>query len=84
MFKKFNEVPYEKLPEDENLQGHALQVMETVSLAVSMLDDYDELVSALRQVGGSHGTHDLQQAHFDVSSIAPLSLHCTASCIMYS
>ena len=70
MFTKFNEIPHDQLPKNEHLQSHALQVMETVSLAVSLLDDYDELVSALRQVGGSHGTLDLKQAQFDVSSIA--------------
>lgn len=68
MFKKFSDVPYEELSENENLQSHALQVMETVSLAVSLLEDTEELVSALKQIGGSHGSHDLQQAHFDVSS----------------
>lgn len=67
MFKKFADVPFDKLPEDENLQSHGLQVMETVALAVSSLNDPADLVEVLRELGGSHGPHNLQKAHFDVS-----------------
>lgn len=67
MFKKFCDKPYEELPEDEHMQSHALQVMETVALAVSSLNDMEELLVVLRELGGAHGSQGLQQAHFDVS-----------------
>ena len=69
MFKKFCDLPYDQLPENEHLQGHAYQVMETVGLAVSSLNDTDELVVVLQELGGAHGSYDLQQAHFDVSKM---------------
>lgn len=66
MFKKFSEVPFDQLAENEDLQSHGYQVMETVSLAVSSLDDIEELIVVLRELGGAHGSYDLQQAHFDL------------------
>lgn len=68
MFKKFADVPFDQLPEDEYFQSHAVQVMETVALAVSSLDDTEELAVVLRELGGSHGPHNLQKAHFDVNN----------------
>lgn len=69
LFKKFSDIPNEELPENEHFQSHGLHVMETVALAVSSLNNIDELVVVLRELGGTHGSYDLQQAHFDVSQI---------------
>nr|QIA61850.1 neuroglobin-like protein [Halichondria panicea] len=66
LFKKFSDIPNEQLPENEDLQSHGLQVMETVALAVSSLNNTEELVVVLRELGGAHGSHNLQQAHFDL------------------
>ena len=75
MFRKFSDIPLDQLPQDENLQSHAVQVMETVGLAVSYLNkNTEELIEVLRELGGSHGPHNLQKAHFDVSFLHYLSL----------
>ena len=70
MFKSFNDVPFEELPSNEDFCAHALHVTETISLAVSSLDDMDSLVDVLKDLGGSHSSHGLQDAHFDVSCIS--------------
>ena len=67
MFKYFSEASMEELEENEHFRGHALQVTESVSLAVSTLDDMDELVCILKQLGAAHSPHGLQNAHYDVS-----------------
>jgi len=69
MFKKMQDVPFSELENDEVFRSHSLQVMETISLAVSMLRDNDpeELVGVLQDLGMSHKSQGLQTAHFDVS-----------------
>ena len=67
LFKKFSEATVEELEENEHFRAHALQVTESVSLAVSTMDDMDELVSILKQLGAAHSPHGLQNAHYDVS-----------------
>lgn len=59
--------------ENEHFRSHALQVTETVSLAVSSLDDVESLVLILKDLGSAHSSHDLQNAHFDVSYLAQKS-----------
>ena len=56
----------EEIEENEHFRAHALQVTESVSLAVSTLDDMDDLVSILKQLGAAHSPHGLQNAHYDV------------------
>lgn len=67
MFKNFKEVTIEEVEENEHFRAHALQVTESVSLAVATLDDMDDLVGILKQLGAAHSPHGLQNAHYDVS-----------------
>ena len=67
MFKNFSEVSAEEMVENEHFRGHALQVTEAVSLAVSTLDDMDALVLILKDLGSVHSSHSLQNKHFEVS-----------------
>lgn len=61
------DVPFHELENNETFRSHSLQVMETISLAISTLDDIDELVGILQELGLSHGPQGLKDAHFDVS-----------------
>lgn len=67
MFKSFAEVPFDQLPENDDFRAHALQVTETISLAVSTLEDLETLEMVLKDLGAAHGQQGLQDAHFDVS-----------------
>ncbi len=67
MFKSFCDVPIADLPENEDFCAHGLQVTETISLAISSLNDLDTLMLVLKDLGVAHGTHGLKDAHFDVS-----------------
>lgn len=67
MFKKFIDVPFEDLPENEHFRAHALQVTETISLAVSSLDDIEGLIEVLKGLGAAHSSHGLNDTYFDVS-----------------
>jgi hypothetical protein len=67
MFKKFIDVPSEDLPENEHFCSHALQVTETISLAVSSLDDIEGLIGVLKDLGAAHSSHGLNDEYFDVS-----------------
>lgn len=69
MFKKFDTIPFQELPENEHFRGHALQVTETIALAVSSLADMDELICVLKDLGAAHSTHGLNDSYFDVSSV---------------
>ena len=73
MFKKFSDVSKEEVAENEHFRAHALQVTESVSLAVSSLDDMDSLVLILKDLGSAHSSQNLQNAHFDVSHLAQSS-----------
>lgn len=67
MFKKFQTVPFKDLPENEHFRGHALQVTESIALAVSSLDDMEGLICVLKDLGAAHSTHGLNDTYFDVS-----------------
>lgn len=73
MFKKFSDISIEEVEENEHFRSHALQVTESVSLAVSSLDDMESLVLILKDLGGAHSTHNLQNSHFDVSCLCMLA-----------
>ena len=64
-----------EIEENEHFRAHALQVTESVSLAVTTLDDMDELVGILKQLGAAHSPHGLQNAHYDVSDDDYCILH---------
>lgn len=68
MFEKFANVSMEEMAENEHFRGHALQVTESVSLAVSTLDDMDALVLILKDLGSVHSSQNLQNKHFEVST----------------
>lgn len=68
MFTSFKDVPFEKLPENEDFCTHALHVTETISLGVSSLDDLESLVDVLKELGAAHTSNGIQDVHFDVSS----------------
>lgn len=75
LFKNFSEVTMEEIEENEHFRHHALQVTESVSLAVATLDDMDDLVGILKSLGAAHSPHGLQNAHYDVS-YQPLNRLC--------
>ncbi len=52
--------------ESEKFKAHALQVLTTVSLAVSSLGDLPGLVPKLRALGLKHAGYGIEQAHYDV------------------
>ena len=74
MFKSFADLPFEKLPENEDFCAHALQVTEAISLAISTLDNPETLYLILKDLGNAHVPQGLTTDHFDVSSLA-LRLH---------
>ena len=69
MFDKFSNASKEEITENEHFRSHALQVTESLSLAVSTLDDMDSLVLILKDLGSLHSTHNLQNAHFEVRCV---------------
>lgn len=72
LFPKFRDVPAIERESDENFRGHALQVMEAVSLAVSSLDDIPSLCLVLKDLGSLHCAYGVQDAHFEVSEVSTL------------
>ena len=70
MFKSFADAPFDELPEIEEFRSHALQVTETISVAISSLDDLETLALVLKDLGQAHSPQGLQDAHFDVSFVA--------------
>lgn len=66
MFTKMKDVTFNELEEDEVFRSHSLQVMETISIAISSLDDVKELTSVLQDLGTAHGPQGLKDAHFDL------------------
>lgn len=67
MFKKFCDVPFEELPDNEHFCSHGLHVTESISLAVSAINDVEFLESVLKDLGAAHSTHGLNDSYFDVS-----------------
>lgn len=73
MFRKFHDVPFEELPENEHFRHHALQVTETIALGVSSLDDMEGLICVLKELGAAHSSHGLNDEYFDVVGQALLA-----------
>ena len=73
LFPKFAHVPQKELEENEQFKHHALQVVEAVDLATSMLRVVDELRDVLISLGSIHVSMGLQDVHFDVSTRESLS-----------
>ncbi|XP_057369766.1 neuroglobin-like [Daphnia carinata] len=63
-FKKFTDIPADKLIENRAFQVHAMSVMNAVTMVVDTLDDVPKLVNALKNLGTSHGRHNIQVSHF--------------------
>ena len=74
LFPKFCDVPQDKLEENEEFRFHAKQVVETVALAVSILDDIPELVCALEDLGRVHSHLKVEGHHFKVRVFAAARL----------
>ena len=66
LFPKFADVPPKELEKNEHFRHHALQVVEAVELAISMLQDVDDLRDVLISLGSIHVSMGLQDVHFDV------------------
>ena len=69
LFPKFRDIPSDMLKDNEDFRAHALNVTETVDLAVSSLDDLPSLYDVLKDLGCVHWVHGIQDPHFDVSWI---------------
>nr|CAH0102329.1 unnamed protein product [Daphnia galeata] len=63
-FKKFTNVPADKLAENKAFQVHAMNVMNAVTMVVDSLDDIPKLVNELKNLGESHGRNNIQVSHF--------------------
>lgn len=46
-----------------------MSVMNAVTMVVDTLDDVPKLVKELKNLGASHGRHNIQVSHFRVRSI---------------
>lgn len=61
----------EELSDDnKKLRGHALQVMETIDVAIGMLHDLPKLTDTLEDLGIVHNLKNVQVASFAVSLLA--------------
>jgi hypothetical protein len=67
LFSKFSNVPFDELPGSEQFSSHALQLAETLTLAVTSLDDLEGLSLVLKDLGAAHSDRELKDVHFDVS-----------------
>ncbi|KAK4020173.1 neuroglobin [Daphnia magna] len=63
-FKKFADISADKLIENRAFQVHAMSVMNAVTMVVDTLDDVPKLVKELKNLGASHGRHNIQVSHF--------------------
>ena len=54
--------------ENESLKKHAVQVMESVGMAIGLLHDPKALVSTLTELGIVHHLHQVQLDSFGVSA----------------
>lgn len=75
LFPKFEKIPPKELEKNEQFQHHALQVVEAVDLAISMLQEVDDLRDVLISLGSIHVSMGLQDVHFDVSTENLLACH---------
>ena len=62
----FRDVPAPELYESAKLKSHALKVMNTVGVAVSMLDDVPALLPVLEGLGKKHVDYGVVPAHYEV------------------
>ncbi|KAL3902209.1 MAG: hypothetical protein SGPRY_012175 [Prymnesium sp.] len=66
LFSSFKTIPFEERYDSPALQAHALKVMKTVAVAVSMLDNVPELLPVLRELGKKHVAYGVEEAHYGV------------------
>ena len=57
----------EELFDNEKVRKHALQMTESVSTYISMLDNMDDLHEALTELGMIHQQENIQALYIDVS-----------------
>jgi len=63
-FSMENSLDLDATMKDERMGKHAKGVIDTISVAVSLLQDLPTLVPILVQLGGSHAKFNLQDEHF--------------------
>ena len=66
-FSMENSLDLDATMRDERMGKHAKGVIDTISVAVSLLQDLPTLVPILIQLGGSHAKFNLQDEHFKVN-----------------
>ena len=52
--------------ESEQVNTHVIAVVETITEAISKLEDTSSLVASLRKLGKSHAARGIQPAHYDI------------------
>jgi len=62
----FKDEPADKLYESPILKAHAIKVMKTVGVAVSMLDDLENLLPVLEGLGKKHVAYGVIPAHYGI------------------
>ena len=67
-FSMENNLDLEATMSDARLAKHAKGVIDTISVAVSLLLDLPTLVPILKQLGGAHAKFQLQDGHFKVNN----------------
>ena len=62
----FKDLPADQLYESPRLKSHALKVMQTVGVAVKMLDDVPNLLPVLEGLGKKHVAYGVLPAHYPI------------------
>ena len=62
-----NNLNLEATIKDERMAKHAKGVIDTISVAVSMLADVPKLIPVLIQLGATHTKFQIQEEHFAVN-----------------
>ena len=67
LLEEFPGAGVEELLDNENVKKHALQMTESLSAYISMLDHMDELHDTLKELGVIHQQKNIQALYIDVS-----------------
>jgi len=63
-FKAFAKVPMDELKDNRSFQMHAMNVMNAITLIVDTLENPEELVSGLKEMGVNHRKRRIEAIHF--------------------
>lgn len=63
-FRAFSKVPLEDLVDNASFQGHAMNVMNAITVVVDTMESPEELVEQLKELGASHRKRKIQPIHF--------------------